>query len=392
MGAGNVEEFSHFCELPHDFTEEILAWLPVDYLCKFSSVCKKWKILFSSTRFITTQWAEAPPNKNPVLLIGAVDYYRECDCFAYSSFTQSWKSCPLSLPFMDPREGTASRNPSLFLYIASGAGLILVGSTFIGSIYVCNPFTGKYFILSHLTFRKHYLNGELGIVQEGENGYKVVAVHTPRTLRQQIVEIYESRDKVWMTAGAFRENLTLHSSVTERDGLVFSALGFFYSLARSDGVEGIVSFNMLEGNYLFVPMPPATEYHIVLFNYLVSCASRILLVAEMNSEIELDGDRRVVIWEYIDDAEPTWQLIATMPPTTFRQRLRARALMTLVHCAGMGDCIYFRVEGVGWKQVTVYNLTQNSWSVVRNCSFSRAEIFDSPPFFGFTPRLDMKVD
>jgi hypothetical protein len=93
------EEYSHLCELPDDLIEEILPWLPAEYVCKLGTVCKEWDALFSSTRFITTQWADAPPNKKPILLVGAVEYNR--DCFAYSSFTRSWKTSRLSLPKID---------------------------------------------------------------------------------------------------------------------------------------------------------------------------------------------------------------------------------------------------------------------------------------------------
>ena len=70
------EEYSHLCELPDDLIEEILPWLPAEYVCKLGTVCKEWDALFSSTRFITTQWADAPPNKKPILLVGAVEYNR----------------------------------------------------------------------------------------------------------------------------------------------------------------------------------------------------------------------------------------------------------------------------------------------------------------------------
>jgi hypothetical protein len=100
MGDFNVEEEKHlhFCELPDDLIEEILAWLPVEYLGRFATICKQWNSLFSSTRFITNQWALAPPKKKPWLLVGDVEDSRGY-FYAYSSFTLNWKML-MFIPFL----------------------------------------------------------------------------------------------------------------------------------------------------------------------------------------------------------------------------------------------------------------------------------------------------
>ena len=98
MGAINIgnDKYLHFDELPDNLIEQILTWLPAEYLCRFLNVNEQWKTIFSSSRFITRQWAEAPPNKNPWVLVGAVDSSR--DCWVYSSFTRDWKRSCFSLP------------------------------------------------------------------------------------------------------------------------------------------------------------------------------------------------------------------------------------------------------------------------------------------------------
>ena len=56
-------------ELPHDLKETILTWMPVKSMGRFSTVSKQWNTLLSSKKFITTKWAEAPPNREPWLVI-----------------------------------------------------------------------------------------------------------------------------------------------------------------------------------------------------------------------------------------------------------------------------------------------------------------------------------
>ena len=94
INIGN-DKYLHFDELPNDFIEQILTWLSVEYLCKFLNVNEQWKTIFSSTRFITRQGAEAPPNKNPWVLVGAVDNSRDCRVY---SFTRDSKRSCFSLP------------------------------------------------------------------------------------------------------------------------------------------------------------------------------------------------------------------------------------------------------------------------------------------------------
>jgi len=37
--------------------DDTLGWLPVKILLEYSSMCKQWNSLFSSTKFLTNHWA-----------------------------------------------------------------------------------------------------------------------------------------------------------------------------------------------------------------------------------------------------------------------------------------------------------------------------------------------
>ena len=102
-----VEEYSSssstgWNELPEDISQEILALLPVESLCRSRSVCKEWNVLFSSSKFITNRWAEAPPNKKPWLFLCRESDEGPVNSSAYCFFTRTWKNCS-SLSFISRR-------------------------------------------------------------------------------------------------------------------------------------------------------------------------------------------------------------------------------------------------------------------------------------------------
>ena len=469
MGAVNVgtDNNLYFGELPDDLIEEILAWLPANYLCRFANVSKQWNTTFSSTRFITGRWAEAPPNKNPWLLVGAMDYSK--DCWAYSSFTRSWQRSCFSLSFLEGNEDAVPNPNSSFSYKGSDAGLFVIQNNFTNSIYVCNPLTAKCFVLPPMTSQRweNPQIAEIGITQEGKDGYRVLVVDVPHISLSEPepkkVRIYDSADQAWRIAGVLPEALNTWIFNPEASYTTVFSGGYFYSLMmlRVDLPEGgfdfspcIMGFNMLEGTSISVPLPTRDiDYHC-FFSQLVTCGSRILYV----EGVWHTQGYGITIWEFNKDAATNWREIAVMPQTVFQvfnkqddaldmapvdafdmpeddafdmpqddafdmpqgdasdmpldyafdlpedhafdmplddafdmseddALDKVELIDTNLTCIGMGDCVYLKKHTV--NEVAVYNLAQNSWTLLPSCPI--AAVPGDPPLIAFKPRPDMKI-
>lgn len=98
-----VEEWSElWYELPNNFKENVLAWLPAEILCRYRSVCKEWNALLSSTEFIYSDWVAAPPNNKPCLVF--FQDFHPFNCMLYCFFTYTWKR--LSFAFLEGQYDT----------------------------------------------------------------------------------------------------------------------------------------------------------------------------------------------------------------------------------------------------------------------------------------------
>ena len=61
---GDMEKCCDFSVLHMDLKEEILAWLPIESVCRFRSVSKEWNGILSR-EFITNKWVKKAPNRDP---------------------------------------------------------------------------------------------------------------------------------------------------------------------------------------------------------------------------------------------------------------------------------------------------------------------------------------
>jgi hypothetical protein len=136
-----------------------------------------------------------------------------------------------------------------------------------------------------------------GIVQEGQNGYKVVALDYSSRHEQKIVEIYDSAEKAWRVAGFLPRILRFREDDVLGDRMVFCE-GFFYCLAENE----LVVFNMRDGTSFFVPLPEYIQTGLLFSIQLVTCGSRILLVAGIalpGFEVIEELRWRVEDWEFM---------------------------------------------------------------------------------------------
>lgn len=270
MGDIQPKKCLEFCELPEHLIDEILSWLPLQSLCRFRSVCQQWDALISSTKFITTKWAEKPPNIKPWLVVqwqvlqerrerrlgGFASESKTPSSLAHCFFTHAWKkTSSISLSFLLQRE-LKSKYP-IHCY-GSGAGLFLVGTAF--TFVVSNPLTRTSLQLPPLSSIRHIFS--IGIVAgDGDNGhtYKVVAVGKPNSRSAHIVEIYNSSEKSWRIAGHLPEDVqALGTGIGKGMDMVFCR-GSFYYLTDINGEWNLMGFSIRDGISISAPLPDMTN-------------------------------------------------------------------------------------------------------------------------------------
>ena len=106
-----------FYELSDHLKQEKLKRFPDECLCRSRLFCPEWNALFSSTRFISTEWADFPANKNRCLVLCEWDCRTRCWAYCFSTRT----SKPyFSLCFLD----------KMFSHAYYQAGLLFVEMQF----------------------------------------------------------------------------------------------------------------------------------------------------------------------------------------------------------------------------------------------------------------------
>jgi len=376
-------------ELPEDTREEILALLPLECLCRSRSVCKDWNALFSSTKFITSRWAEAPPNKKPWLFLCKVNSQMgDCSMVssAYCFFTRTWKT-GISLSFIS--EGDEKVKYRAY-YSGSSQGLFLVDIPD-GRYTVCNPLTQTFLKLPPMSSIKLLLTKGIVAWKVGnQETYKVVAVGLSRRSDAMIVEIYDSSEKSWAIAGHLPENLEKFGLSR---GIVFCD-GFFYciTLNRAAGM-GVLGFSIREeGTSIFTPLPELANGY-TMWAKLLTCESRILLAGGVgqkrgSSLYTLKKIIELILWEFQKDSNSScWKEIARMPPS-LREVFQRNSYFDSFECVGVGDCMCFTSGRC--MDVAVYNLSEETWSWLPTpTSIDRG--YGHPLVMVFKPRPDMKV-
>ena len=400
-------------ELSDDLKEEIFAWVPVKSLGRFRAVSKHWNALLSSTKFITTKWAEAPPNREPWLVIYGEKYSStNCTCLAYSFYTQGWQenSCA-SISFMQERYpsflysynflGYAAGlflhqlfDISLFDYnmsIAEDNDLSFDMST-VFEYTVCNPVTRSFTRLPRklsigTTFAEGIVEGE----GDSRGTYKVVMVSDGE--KKNIVEIYDSSEKSWSIAGHLLQDVILKNRE-----MVFCDGCFYCNAVRSGDMEdlGITGFSLREGAGIFALLPKIANGKHMVHRELLACGLRLLVAASIANEGETLLEE-VIIWEFekqkldgssssssVDSSSSLWKEIAKMPPSMCND-LKRNSPRQEIKIVAVGDHVCF----VGYHVMNVpdYKLNENSWTWLPSCPLD----YHNYVVTAFEPRLNMEV-
>lgn len=404
------------CEVPEHLSQEILAWLPLECLCKFRIVCKQWNCLISSTKFITNKWAGAPRNRIPWLVV-QWKVLQEADSrvpvsLAYCFFTRTWKkTSSISLSFLLLDEEMSNY---VFNCYGSAAGLFLAGTADPNPfpLVVSNPLTRTSFHLPPLSsIRRIFARGIVEGDGDSRDSYNVVVVGKTNPLNPHIVEIYDSTEKSWRIAGHLPEEVQAVGTgmgMAMGIGMVFCE-GSFYLLTIINGLWGIMGFGIRNGISVYAPLPEmANEKYI--FPYLLACGSRVLVTGGIVKDTE-GLLQEVIIWEFEKvkgdscySSSSGWKEIARMPPSLYEDVNRTLSdidcpcclgvgdcACPFVCCVGVGDCVCFVVNrGMQVIEVVVYSVSERTWNWLPSCHVDDDDIW-AGFVMAYEPRPDMNV-
>nr|ADE75855.1 unknown [Picea sitchensis] len=398
-----LEPKNKCCELSEHLREEILAWLPLQSLCRFRLVCKDWNALISSTRFITTKWVDKPPNRKPWLVVhlqGAPS--KMPHSLAYCFFTRTWKNTSsISLSFLMHQKQETRK----CLY-GSAAGLFLVGCA--SEFVVFNPLTRRSIQLLPLSSIRYIDIFSVGIVGESREVYNVVVVGKSRTLKAHLVEIYSSTEKSWRIAGQLPEDVkVMRTGPRSVMDMVFCSDSFYF-ITLIEEEWGIMSFSIREGTFFSAPLPDVANENSII-PYLLACGSRVLATVGIVKEREVIL-QEVIIWEFQNvkavstsySSSSWWKEIARMPPSLCEivnkswSQFGCRINSPFMCCIGVGDCACFIVKGgMSLMEVVFYSLSEKTWNCLPSCLLGEDIIAalwaGYATVMAFEPRLDMKV-
>lgn len=359
-------------DLPLDLIKEILAWLPVDSLCRFRSVCQEWNALITSTNFITGTWAEKPPNRNPSLVCVEVKISGSASCL----FNWTWKK-PSSISLSFAHNTRMEEDTHCW---GSAAGLFLMeyksefgsefGSAFGSAFVVCNPLTTTSLQLPPLLSIQHiermFIEGGEG---DSRDTYIVVGVGQTRNDDSVFtVEIYNSTHKSWRIAAQVK--------LREVRNMVYCK-GNLYWQEKED--YGMGSYSIREGVSIFAPFPEMAA-NLVRNPYLFTCGSRLLLTGMMpilpTSYKDPDEDLYYMIWEFdkmkvnSSSSSSSWKEIARMPEEDMLGRIAVggygdQDIFDSI-IVGVGDCVCFIWYMNESIDVVAYHIIEDTWDRLPN--------------------------
>ncbi|KAH9293224.1 hypothetical protein KI387_041573 [Taxus chinensis] len=345
---GNHVLWDH--SLPQDVWENVLLWLPLESICRFSLVSKEWKALMSSTTFFR-RYSETR-NKHPWILVNhdsghhwlRYDYYSR----TWKILNFSWLSCFDGVRFEDSHRG-------IILFCLSESSHIS---------RVCNPLkAGTSFKLPRMLSANewHFYIYAWGILVVDDNkGYKVVQAGANRygvNVGNGTIEIYDSSMGTWRIVARLRDCFFYGPVVFNNN---------FFFLMSYEPMLGVRIYNTQDYatmHFVLLPVRYGRDHFPHYRPRLVVSEERVLLATPIVDgdhlkdiivfELELEfGRRRGNVW--------SWKEIARMPHAMC-QCISVRKRIFLFSCTTVGEFLCFRKVFSRNILILCFHLKQGSW-------------------------------
>jgi hypothetical protein len=365
-------------KLPVEAVERILAHLPLPALIRARCVCKRWRTLVASPRFLSAR-AEIPAVANPPYfpMVFSQSYGRKCCAFDFANYR--WQRLA-PLDFV----------PYKVTYVAGAGGLMCLRNCF-ELLVVCNPITRQWKNLPRSSGQLCVGQSLIHMVFEPAlKSYKIITISaTCKT------EVYDNTSKNW--------NITSHSlppGVTCIRGRTAAFCnGFLYCIV-DEGVgsklSGVIAHDvqLAVWSSMLIALPTgfgeARSSNSLqpgsLAASLVECRGRVVLVAE---KMQL-GVTLIHIFElqlmnitWLEVASLPYEIGAGSPFESFKQGLRCDGVV--VH----GDLICLTSQR---GDMAVLDFATGMWKRLPECPLS---VGKNPEIdiavFPFLPSLDAQV-
>ncbi|CAM8922695.1 unnamed protein product [Rhodiola kirilowii] len=362
-GDEEVSEFSINSILQNDLLEQILVYLPIASMVRARLVCKKWREITTSKRFLLNASQTVPQKPWYFMRIDNCEYVQSW--YAYDPVLQKWQG----KYFWDLT--------SFFLFCDSSDGLVCYRNK--NEIHVCNPITRETKELPLLTYFGHPLLTNILVNQRSHN--YIVSVLTCQCQRlagsreELSFHVYDSATMSW--SASQMGVLTGWASTSGHKSVICNGVMYFViHTSREPCQFGLLAYNCSSdlsshGELLhsFIPLPCSNICG------LINLKGKLIIVAAIGRSGNEELNFGFSIWLL---KGKDWQEISRITHTSFGNSDEA------FRCSGAGDLIY--ICSYRRPQLVVFDMKLKQWKDCQKCPMGVGDLFNG---FCFQPRLDI---
>ncbi|KAK9103792.1 hypothetical protein Sjap_021046 [Stephania japonica] len=365
-GEGNQENtmVSMDSILPDDMLERILSYLPIASIFRASSVCKRWREIVKSRRFLWN-FSSVLSQKPWYFMFTSCD---EAIGYAYDPLLRKWYS--IDLPCLETSNW----------FIASSFGLVCFMDNDSGSrIFVCNPITKEYRRLDEPPGVKSSDYSALAVsVDRKSHNYTVAIVKSKQVPGNFFqwdlsIQIYDSQTTMWMT------------SVTS---VICDGILYFLIYSTGGGMvvpenrHGLIMYNLSSayshGSLMrtFIPVPCS-----LTCGRLMNLNGKLVMVGGIGKHDRSDIIKGIGIW-ILNGTQ--WIEVCRMPHKLFQG---FGELDDVFGSRGTDNLIY--IHSYGGPALLVFDMNKRHWKWSQKCPVTKKFPLQLFTGFCFEPRLEV---
>ncbi|CAM8922697.1 unnamed protein product [Rhodiola kirilowii] len=356
-GDEEVYEFSINSILQDDLLEQILVYLPIASMVRAGLVCKKWREITTSKRFLLNVSQTVP--QKPWYFMPIDDYVQSW--YAYDPILQKWQR----IDFLDMMES--------FRICDSSDGLVCYRKR--NEIHVCNPITRETKELPLLTYFGHPLLTNISVNQRSHN--YIVSVLTFQRVagsREELsFHVYDSASMSWSAS----QMEVLKGWISGHKSVICNGVMYFVIHTSRDPCQlGLLAYNCSSdssshGELLnrFIPLPCSDICGLMNFK------GKLIIVAAIGRSGNEELNFGFSIWLL---KGKDWQEISRITHACFCNSDE------LFRCSGAGDLIY--ISAYFEPRLVVFDMNLKQWKDCQKCHMGVGDLFNG---LCFQPRLDI---
>ncbi|CAM8922738.1 unnamed protein product [Rhodiola kirilowii] len=340
-----VSEFSINSIVPDELLEHILVYLPTASIIRARLVCKKWREITSSTRFL---WSASQTVSQKPWFFKFINYYEnEPKGYAYDPILQKWQG----RDFLDMIESFIFCDSSdcLVCYIKDNA------------IHVCNPITREHKMLQEPPdlIEVEGVSTLLINISVNLRAHKYnVSLLTCGSCGELSVQIYDSETMKWATSHT--EILTGWTIGYEKSVICNRVLYFLIDPTDDDSHECRLLAYDFSGNSSthgtllnsFIPLPCSRICG------LMNLKGKLIIVAAIGSGRPWYLNNGFIIWLL---KGKDWQEISRITHTCFY----GSDQIFCYSCSGADDLIYIHADYD--PRLVIFDMNLKQWKDCQKC-------------------------